>query len=67
MIPEMNYESLVIGEGGDAAAAFAFMAMGRYDEEKIKETKKNLLKYCAQDTFAMLRMHKFLLDVVNGI
>lgn len=66
MIPEMNYESLVIGEGGDAAAAFAFMAMGRYDEEKIEETKKDLLKYCAQDTFAMVRMHKFLLDVVNG-
>jgi predicted RecB family nuclease len=66
MIPEMNYEGLVIGEGGDAAAAFAFMAMGLYGEEEILETKKNLLKYCAQDTFAMVKIHKFLIDAVNG-
>lgn len=66
MIPEMNYEDLAIGEGGDAAAAFAFMAMGLYDEDKIEETKKNLLEYCAQDTLAMVKMHKFLLDIVNG-
>ncbi|MDR1195447.1 MAG: DUF2779 domain-containing protein [Endomicrobium sp.] len=61
MIPEMNYEGLEIGEGGDAAAAFSFMAMGLYDEEKIAETKKNLLQYCAQDTFAMVKIHKFLI------
>ncbi|MCL2144475.1 MAG: DUF2779 domain-containing protein [Endomicrobia bacterium] len=66
MIPDMNYENLAIGEGGDAAAAFAFMAMGRYDEEKINETKKDLLKYCAHDTFAMVMMHKFLLNAVGS-
>lgn len=65
MIPDMSYEELEIGEGGDAAAAFAFMAMGNYDNEKIEETKKNLLKYCAQDTYAMLRIHKFLVEAVN--
>jgi len=56
----MNYDGLEIGEGGDASAAFAFMAMGLYGEEKIKETKANLLKYCAQDTFAMVKIHQFL-------
>ena len=66
MIPEMNYKGLEIGEGGDAAAAFAFMAMGLYDEEKIAETKKNLLKYCGQDTYAMVKMHQFLLQVVKN-
>ncbi len=65
MIPDMSYKELEIGEGGDAAAAFAFMAMGKYDEKKIEETKNNLLKYCAQDTYAMLRIHKFLVDIVN--
>ena len=60
MIPEMNYDSLEIGEGGDAAAAFAFMAMGFYDKEQAEFAKQNLLKYCAQDTFAMLKIHKFL-------
>ncbi|MCL2484821.1 MAG: DUF2779 domain-containing protein [Endomicrobia bacterium] len=67
IVPEMNYDSLEIGEGGDAAAAFAFMAMGLYDEEKIAETKKNLLKYCAQDTLAMVKIHSFLAEIVNNI
>lgn len=67
LIPEMNYTDLEIGEGGDAAAAFAFMAMGVYDEKKIEETKKNLLKYCAQDTLAMVRIHQFLINIVNNL
>ncbi|MDR3306885.1 MAG: DUF2779 domain-containing protein [Endomicrobium sp.] len=61
LIPDMSYDSLDIGEGGDASAAFAFMAMGLYDEDKIKETKNNLLKYCAQDTLAMIRIRQFLI------
>lgn len=65
MIPEMNYSELEIGEGGVALSAFAYMAMGLYDEEKIKETKQNLLKYCKQDTLALVKMHKFLDDVAN--
>jgi CRISPR/Cas system-associated exonuclease Cas4 (RecB family) len=65
LIPDMSYDSLDIGEGGDASAAFAFMAMGLYDERKIKETKDNLLKYCAQDTLAMIRIHQFLINVTK--
>ena len=61
----MSYTGLKIGEGGDAAAAFAFMAMGLYDDAKIEETKKNLLKYCAQDTLAMIRIHQFLIGVAK--
>ncbi len=66
MIKNMDYKDLTIGEGGDASAAFAFMAMGFYDNEKIQQTKKDLLKYCAQDTLAMVRMHQFLIDVANN-
>jgi hypothetical protein len=66
MIKDMNYDGLEIGEGGDAAAAFAFMAMGLYDEEKIKKTKEDLLTYCAQDTFAMLKIHQFLTGRVQS-
>ena len=66
MIPDMNYDKLEIGEGGVALSAFAYMAMGLYSEEKIKETKQNLLKYCKQDTLALVKMHKFLYEVANG-
>lgn len=59
----INYDGLEIGEGGDAAAAFAFMACGVYDEEKSAKTKEFLLKYCAQDTAALMKIHKFLNDL----
>lgn len=62
MIPQMNYNELEIGEGGVALSAFAYMAMGLYDDEKVKETKQNLLKYCEQDTLALVEMHKFLYE-----
>jgi hypothetical protein len=67
VLVDMNYENLEIAEGGDAAAAFAFMAIGLYDEEKCKEIKENLLKYCAQDTMAMVKIHKFLIEVSSRI
>lgn len=66
MIPEMNYDSFKIGEGDIALSAFAYMAMGLYNEDKIKETKKNLLEYCKQDTLALVEMHKFLYDVAKN-
>lgn len=66
MIPEMNYDSLKIGEGEVALSAFAYMAMGLYNEDKIKETKKNLLEYCKQDTLALVEMHKFLAEVAEN-
>ena len=66
MVPEMSYKSLEIGEGGDASAAFEFMAMGFYDEKEIAETKANLLKYCAQDTLALVKIHKFLSYIIKN-
>jgi hypothetical protein len=65
LVPSMSYNDLEIGDGGDASAAFAFMAMGLYNDEKIKETKSNLLKYCGQDTLAMIRIHQFLISVAK--
>jgi CRISPR/Cas system-associated exonuclease Cas4 (RecB family) len=67
MIPQMNYNELEIGEGDVALSAFAYMAMGLYDDEKVKETKQNLLKYCEQDTLALVEMHKFLYEASKTI
>jgi predicted RecB family nuclease len=67
LVPKMNYKSLKVGNGRDASAAFAFIAMGFYDDKKAEDMKKNLLKYCAQDTLAMVRIHEFLFDVANKL
>ncbi len=67
MIPQMNYNELEIGEGDVALSAFAYMAMGLYDEEKVKETKINLLKYCKQDTLALVEMHRFLYEASQKV
>jgi CRISPR/Cas system-associated exonuclease Cas4 (RecB family) len=64
--PEMTYEGLEIGEGAGAAAEFAFIAMGLYDKQKAEETKKHLLKYCALDTLALVKIHDFLTSVSNA-
>jgi len=65
LIPELDYSHLKIRNGRDAVTAFAFMAMGVYGSKKIKQTKRNLLKYCAMDTLAMVYIHQFLIDVVE--
>ncbi|MCL2388855.1 MAG: DUF2779 domain-containing protein [Elusimicrobia bacterium] len=65
--PEVNYESLEIGEGAAAGAEFAFIAMGLYDAEKTTITKKHLLEYCAQDTLALAKIHGFLLKASQNL
>ncbi|MDR2772559.1 MAG: DUF2779 domain-containing protein [Elusimicrobiota bacterium] len=62
---DTTYNNLEISKGGDAAAFFTFMAMGIYDATKSRKIKEYLLKYCAQDTMALLELHQFLFNVVN--
>jgi CRISPR/Cas system-associated exonuclease Cas4 (RecB family) len=66
LIPKETYLDLEICDGGDAGASFAFMAMGMYDKNQIEQTKKNLLKYCAKDTAAMIYIHQFLINVTKN-
>ncbi|MDR0401500.1 MAG: DUF2779 domain-containing protein [Endomicrobium sp.] len=63
--PKLNYLHLKIKNGRDAMATFAFMAIGLYDNEKIKQIKSDLLKYCAMDTLAMIHIHQFLINICN--
>jgi hypothetical protein len=67
LIPKETYLDLEISDGGDAAASFAFMALGMYDKEQIEKTRKSLLEYCAKDTIAMICIHQFLINVANNI
>jgi heme oxygenase len=51
----LNYNGLAISEGGMAMNAFEQLQYVT-DQDKIKETRKNLLEYCKMDTLAMVRI-----------
>jgi hypothetical protein len=55
LVPEMNYEVLAINNGADASASF-YQLRYETDEQKVKETREALLKYCEMDTLAMVRV-----------
>jgi len=62
LVPDMSYEDLDIADGNSAMAAFAYLALGKYNEGiEAKSTKRNLLNYCKQDTLAMVRLHQKLI------
>lgn len=55
LVPELNYNSLPINEGGLASLTFESL----YNEtniELLKEKRKNLLEYCKLDTLAMVKI-----------
>lgn len=55
LVPELNYDSLSIGNGSDASAAFYNLKL-ETDEGKIDEVRKALLEYCGLDTLAMVKL-----------
>ena len=59
------YSSLRIADGDSAAAAFAYMAMGR--DRYPETTRRNLLKYCKQDTLAMVKLHERLAEIAGEV
>jgi len=59
----ISYDALNIRDGDSASATFAYMAMGRYDDHETESLRKDLLAYCAQDTFAMVKLHEQLYHV----
>lgn len=62
VVPELSYKGLEIASGDCAIAAFAYMALGKIKGKQADAVKENLLKYCAQDTMAMVRLHERLCE-----
>jgi len=62
VVPEMSYDKLEIADGDSASAAFAYLALGRYDDTEAESVKRNLLDYCEQDTLAMVKLHERLFE-----
>lgn len=68
LVSGMSYKGMEIGEGDSASAAFAYLAMGTYwKPDEVDTVKQNLLKYCKQDTLAMVKLHEKLTDVVKPL
>ncbi len=62
--PALDYYNLEkIHYGGEAMAAFP--AMEHMDDKQREKTRRNLLKYCELDTFAMVKLFEKLQEVAE--
>ncbi len=60
--PTLDYHNLEgIHHGGEASAAFN--AMANMDPEQLETTRKQLLKYCGLDTYAMIKILEKLKEI----
>lgn len=62
LVPELNYDDLMIADGDSALTTFAYLAMGKYEDTEVESVRMNLLEYCKRDTLAMVRLHKKLAE-----
>jgi len=56
LVPELSYKDFEITNGAAAMEAYHEMCAVRFDVEKLAVIRRNLLKYCHLDTFAMVRL-----------
>jgi hypothetical protein len=66
LVSDMSYEDLPIGDGDTAVAMFAKMAKGRTSADETQRIRGELLRYCGQDTLAMVKLHARLHELRAG-
>ena len=54
--PDLSYDELVVGNGGDAQGAYSEIIHPETSEERRFELTAGLREYCALDTWAMVRL-----------
>lgn len=64
LVSDMSYDELEISDGGSAMAAFGYLMLGKYRDEKSEAIRRNLLDYCRQDTLGMVKLHQRLAEYV---
>jgi len=57
---DINYKHLKIGRGDKASLEYLNFLLGKQSEDELKEIFVNLKEYCKLDTFAMVKLLKFL-------
>jgi hypothetical protein len=60
LIPELSYENLNIGEG--RTASLTYSQLPTMDSETREQKILDLLEYCKQDTWAMVRIWEWIND-----
>ena len=60
---ELNYKNLNISNGGMASSAFR--ELGNKSPEEAKQVRRDLLKYCWLDTYAMYAIYSKLLLIID--
>lgn len=60
LVPEMSYHDLNIGKGDQASERWQYMISGNATQKEKEQISKDLLEYCKQDTFAMVRIWEVL-------
>lgn len=65
LLPELSYTSLDIQNGTMALSEWEKIIKGSLSEAEVAQIKKNLLTYCALDTFAMVEIFRFLKRTVK--
>ena len=63
--PSLDYHNLDQVHKGDEASQ-AFKSMRNMNEDEIKVLRHNLLKYCELDTYAMVKIHDKLRELVSN-
>lgn len=65
LAPEFSYDDLPIGDGGTASAVFASMVSGHFQGDRAA-ARRDLLRYCAMDTLAMVVVYNEIMDRASG-
>ena len=63
LIPELSYENLNIGEG--RTASLTYSQLPSMDSEMREQKILDLLEYCKQDTWAMVRIWEWINDKIS--
>lgn len=61
--PSLNYDDLEVKEG--SLAMEAWQRMINAEQEEAEKIASDLLKYCERDTFAMVEIYRFLIDLIK--
>lgn len=63
---DLSYKGMNIANGGEAMSKYLAFLEGSQTEEESKQMFADLLKYCGQDTYAMVLLMKVLYQFANG-